>query len=427
MILLTSGGYVSSDLVSEYGKIPSSFVPLKNLRLFEHQINFIKKNFDNRQIFMSIPNDYDIGESDRKILKNNEINVIKTDPNTSYGKSIYDCLNIISLKQEVVTILNGDTLFLKYNNTKSDDFAFIGLPDGNYNWDYCNDNKHIYLGLFSFSSKETFKKILKHNDYSLSLSLKEFSKKFTNYSLIKIKNEYWLDFGILNLYYTSKTKFTTERSFNTLLFNKYSVIKSGSYSDKLKAEANWYENIPKKFYRFIPRLWVVSQYDNNFSYEIENLYQPSLSELYIYSEHPTFVWQDIFKSLFEFTEICFSYKPDKSIHKNFSETYYSGKTYKRLSKTNINTEKKFTLNGKKVPSIKTILEDIDNSFNENSSKFESIIHGDFCFSNILYDFKLRTVKVIDPKGILNKKIVFTEISDTIFQNFLIQQLVFTIL
>ena len=27
------------------------------------------------------------------------------------------------------------------------------------------------------------------------------------------------------------------------------------------------------------------------------------------------------------------------------------------------------------------------------------MHGDFCFSNILYDFKSQSIKVIDPRGL----------------------------
>jgi hypothetical protein len=32
----------------------------------------------------------------------------------------------------------------------------------------------------------------------------------------------------------------------------------------------------------------------------------------------------------------------------------------------------------------------------------SIMHGDFCFSNILYDFRSQSIKVIDPRGIDNE-------------------------
>ena len=34
-----------------------------------------------------------------------------------------------------------------------------------------------------------------------------------------------------------------------------------------------------------------------------------------------------------------------------------------------------------------------------SEKMISLIHGDFCFSNILFDFRKMNIKVIDPRGI----------------------------
>ena len=42
-----------------------------------------------------------------------------------------------------------------------------------------------------------------------------------------------------------------------------------------------------------------------------------------------------------------------------------------------------------------INQDID-LFDES---FVSVIHGDFCFSNILFDFKTQSIKIIDPRGI----------------------------
>ena len=36
-----------------------------------------------------------------------------------------------------------------------------------------------------------------------------------------------------------------------------------------------------------------------------------------------------------------------------------------------------------------------------NQEFVTMMHGDFCFSNILYDFKSKSVKVIDPRGIDN--------------------------
>jgi hypothetical protein len=48
MILITSAAYVNSEFQIEFGKIPPSFLPVGNKRLFEHQINLIRRKRLNR-------------------------------------------------------------------------------------------------------------------------------------------------------------------------------------------------------------------------------------------------------------------------------------------------------------------------------------------------------------------------------------------
>ncbi|WP_251821349.1 hypothetical protein [Campylobacter jejuni] len=42
MILITSAKYSSSDFTLEFGKIPPSFLPLGNKRLYEYQMELFK-------------------------------------------------------------------------------------------------------------------------------------------------------------------------------------------------------------------------------------------------------------------------------------------------------------------------------------------------------------------------------------------------
>lgn len=51
MILITSAKYSSSDFTLEFGKIPPTFLPLGNKRLYEYQIELFK-NF-NQKVFLS--------------------------------------------------------------------------------------------------------------------------------------------------------------------------------------------------------------------------------------------------------------------------------------------------------------------------------------------------------------------------------------
>lgn len=47
----------------------------------------------------------------------------------------------------------------------------------------------------------------------------------------------------------------------------------------------------------------------------------------------------------------------------------------------------------------------------------SLIHGDFCFSNIMYDFRAGAIKTFDPRGCdFNGKITPCGGGDMILQN-----------
>jgi hypothetical protein len=54
-----------------------------------------------------------------------------------------------------------------------------------------------------------------------------------------------------------------------------------------------------------------------------------------------------------------------------------------------------------MPSLLQIADDIArNHLNLTSGCKRTVMHGDFCFSNILYDSRIQRVHVIDPRGIV---------------------------
>ena len=57
------------------------------------------------------------------------------------------------------------------------------------------------------------------------------------------------------------------------------------------------------------------------------------------------------------------------------------------------------INGKETPSLQAILEELDEVMTKHDTRFASLMHGDMCLSNILYDFKSKSIKVIDPRGL----------------------------
>jgi hypothetical protein len=60
-----------------------------------------------------------------------------------------------------------------------------------------------------------------------------------------------------------------------------------------------------------------------------------------------------------------------------------------------------TLNGTPAPSLRRCLQDIEATL-ADCGDAASVMHGDFCFSNILYNFRTDRVRLIDPRGLTER-------------------------
>lgn len=397
MILITSASYISSDLISEFGKLPPCMLPLQNKRLYQHQISLFKND---ETIVLSLPIDYDIAMYDLQILNENNVKVVKVPNKLSLGESIVYCLNFVANYNEPLRILHGDTLIDKIPDGY--DICSISTAEDDYSWSYVsNKGKYVYAGYFSFSNQSLLISKITSNGYKFIDGIEEYNKS------IKLENEktkYWLDFGLSNSYYRSKSKFTTQRVFNDIQINSYSVIKCSKDSDKILAEAEWFSKVPKEIKRFTPALWDKGIKDNKGFYEIEYFYLSSLAELYVFGENPTFVWKEIINSCIEFISTEYKFKPiDINQIQKQNKNLYGDKTYKRLNlyvlQHNISLDRKWILNNIETPSLREIIEETNTIICMDNNKYVSIMHGDFCFSNILYNFQNQSIKVIDPRGI----------------------------
>lgn len=385
MILITSGAYIDSSLASEFGNIPPCMLPVQNKRLYEHQIELIRNQFGyDEKIVISLPNSYRIDEYD--INRINELNaeVVKVDENLSLGESIVFILS--NIEDDVLYILHGDTLFS--NLSKELNICSVGKPDAFYNWTYTDFNfNKVYTGFFSFKSTDfLLKNLVKHNcnfNYAMRvLKLKE------------IELEGWLDFSLTSTYYRSISKFTTQRAFNDLSITEYSVTKSSKDIVKMQAESNWLTSIPARLKKYVPQVYNKTKD----SYTIEYLYNSSLANIFVFGNLDVSSLKSILDKCTEYINLEKQYKPDTRIDSSY---LYTEKTLSRLSYLNL--DENYTINGVQVGSIRDIIEDLDTYIDKDCYKYNSIMHGDLCFSNILYDSRSNHIKLIDPRGVDNKR------------------------
>lgn len=398
MILITSGAYSSPALVSEFGMLPPCMLPIQNRRLYIHQLQILPND---ESIVISLPSDYVLSEFDKNFFLEKNIKIVSIPKEFTLGASIVYALNVISKYDEPLKILHGDTL-LKNIPEGCDNIA-VSVAVDDYSWNYWDESQQkVIVGYFSFSSQSLLIRSITvcGNNFIDGVKLYDKERK-----LKPIEIDDWFDFGLSNTYYRSKSRLTTQRVFNDLKITKYSVTKQSNDARKILAEANWIAHIPNKLRHYVPSLWDYGTTpEGKGYYEIEYFYLNSLADLYVFGRNSENTWRRIIDSCEEF--IC----EESNIKTNNAEqvavaciSLYGKKTRNRLSEycseQDIDMNIPFIINGKEIPSLNEILDDISKPLNIPSPQFVSVMHGDFCFSNILYDFISCSIKVIDPRGL----------------------------
>ncbi len=401
MILINSGEYIGQELKSEIGEIPPSFLPLKNSRLYKHQIESLGGDSN---IFISLPINFNIPKQDLDFFNSNNIQTIEIPSKISLGESIYFSLELISKYSNKVSILHGDTLILDLIDNVENAFAVSTLSD-NYNWGAVNENTGlIYAGFFAISNIKVLLNCLKTSNFNFIDALNKY-KELENVKLFMI--EKWLDFGHVNTYYRSKALMPTLRYFNKMSITNNMVLKSGDNYLKIFAESNWYTSLPSELRGYTPQWLGSSGNKEEFSYMIEYQYLITLNELYVFGDQSIIVWKNIIKSCFNFLRKANSFKCDNPLG-YINNDIFLIKTNNRISEfinENPSLSGELYFQGEKLGSLYEIAELINRNIPLPNSDHISVIHGDFCFSNIFYDYRKQDIKIIDPRGLNEKGIV----------------------
>lgn len=216
-----------------------------------------------------------------------------------------------------------------------------------------------------------------NDEFQISTVLKEFN----DFSLINVDIT---DFGTLEEYLENRS-IKISRSFNDIKVQDKFVVKSSSEErEKIIKEYNWFQNLPIDISCYTPRIFDKELYEANASYTMEKVLSPSLREIYLFLDNSKETWDNIFESLFSLLDKMKEYG-----QKNTFIDGLTNKTFARYRKID------FDINS----DDKKIINEFLNKLSESTNKFNSpcLMHGDFCFSNLLYNFN-GGVTMIDPRG-----------------------------
>lgn len=401
-----SGSYAQSELNAEFGRIPPSFLPLGNKRLYQHQIKLAP---DDCQIYLSVPEDYAINSVDYDWLSKHNVTLLQTPLSLNVGQGLVACLNLIDEQAtSPLHLLFGDTLFTEL--PEGNDILAVAEAKSNYQWSSVANNNiewladsgnssNIVCGYFKFSEPRKLIRNITQEKWDFIKGIDRY-KKENGLSQIEVID--WYDFGHVNTYYHSKAAFTTQRSFNDLTITPRFIEKSSINSQKIKAEANWFNTLPTMMKSYIPQyLGYMETWEGKFSYRLEYLHNTALNELFVFSEMPNIIWSKILEHCLNFVHDCEEeIAPQQTISQDINQLFRV-KTSERLEEfkaiRDFRLSDKWTFNDDLSVSIEQILAESEKQL-PNKDKLSTLMHGDFCFSNILYDFRANRIKTIDPRG-----------------------------
>ena len=407
MILIASGAYVLSEFQVELGQIPPCLLPIGNRKLIEFQVEALRENFAHEQIYVTLPDDYVLSTSERKIFERLNVMLVAVPTQFNLCESLLYAINTQEdlKRDEKLYLMHGDTYIRCFDKLKKTDVVALTLTQENYNWHIVKqrqDSSLIWCGFFSFASINYLLKCLTLYRDNFVHAIQGYAKK---YELKEVTVNQWFDFGHVNTYFYSRANITTQRAFNTLNIQNGIVVKKGTPQQKILAEANWYTAIPQQLRQYIPVLidHGLDEQQQAF-YCLEYLPCMPLNELYVHGKNLEFEWIRIFKYLSQYMQTAVAVPLTETQYTQIlrdSEKLYIDKSRSRfmtyLNQIGQSAETQIIYNHQKLPALNDILEDCI----EKTLKLElwpGVLHGDLCFSNILFDSRASRIKVIDPRG-----------------------------
>ena len=368
--VILSSQFIADDLVAEFGRIVPSQLPLANRPLYDYQKVALSRNCDD--IVCTLPQGHNSNweEVEKLFLRQ--------------GLSLRDAI------QEVLTSTpNAMEYVFHFGDTLLDfEFApntlFLGVPKFDYpSWYYTSPGE-VFAGVFVIE-RDILTNLLSaaHDTKGLLQGL----DKNLNHSL----TEQWFDFGNYTTYYNSKKRFLETREFNTISVSEGAMLTKKSCDiGKMYFEYNWLNYYSSKHPVHCPTPKNFKIFEGNASYDLEYFPLPTLSDLYVFGRRDEKFWKNVLlKCATVMTKI-----QRGEVREGNSTKFYLEKTSERTSHFDYSP---WGFESWEIEAQLKLAEELDNFDCEVGGA-----HGDFCFSNLLWDNRTGTIKMIDPRGYMNR-------------------------
>lgn len=202
------------------------------------------------------------------------------------------------------------------------------------------------------------------------------------------------------------------------MFGKH-IVKSSSDINKMKAEYEWYHMWPVYLDGYdaisisIPLAYDYREYNDHSCFSLSYINGITLKEAYLSKENflksiitfnNTLISAQIdYIGLFNcFMQSIFAFLENSVVKdvgdytKMLIESMYTYKTFKRLAETDLDLDKHYIVNSIETPTIRELVE--QSYVPVRDEDIREFVHGDLCFSNIIFCPTKYALSFVDPRG-----------------------------
>lgn len=221
----------------------------------------------------------------------------------------------------------------------------------------------------------------------------------------------WIDCGHEVNFYDARARLVTSRSFNRLVIDRDNgvVRKRSQNRAKLQDEAGFIQALPSGTAIFFPRL--VSSYREQGEmgeYAVEYYGYPNVAEYLLYWDLSPAMWRRMFAQFGVVLRTFAAHR--RAMPVTAFEDFYVHRAHERINEflRSVAPDSPAAalaagdcrVNGAPVRPLADLLDEVGRIVvpRGTTEVDTGIMHGDFCFNNILYDLASGVVRLIDPRG-----------------------------
>jgi choline kinase len=257
-----------------------------------------------------------------------------------------------------------------------------------------------------FALKTAILEALADNQRELSAALTRYAMQ-RPFTVVPVDANDWIDFGHLEGIAKAHNGLTEARVFNSIVTTTPvpMLTKRSNNAVKLEQEAHWYKNLPVDLQALTPRVFDFRQVAGGAELVMEYYGYPTLTEKFVYASLAPGFWQAMLETMFGLAKRFSEEACD--LDGKVMEAMYATKTFSRLEELKAQNPywhrvlalPEVTVNGRKLAGVKELEGYIRQKTAELAGNAKgSLIHGDLCFNNILFEPVSGVVKLIDPRG-----------------------------